>query len=675
MVSLNGVKALISQSAQKNLLPSEWAEKYRYLSKAFTPNPGKVSYDFSPYLREIVDNFSTSSKIQKVSVVKGSRVGASQLILETILGYTIGVAPTSVIYLNENKDSAQDVMQTRIDSMLYTSSLKEKIKPSAQFRHGKKTGNTKSRKEFAGGVIYAKGANAKFIDIGAQIILFDELDKCRPSRFQAGDFVEGWEMRAADFGSRKKIYYGSTPLGDSRIMQIVENGDMRFYFVPCPHCGEKVAFSWRDSITPNGVIKTGKHNFIYEKATDFEVIPESIGYVCNICGAIIKEEHKFNIMLSGVWIPTQEHPKESFHRSYILPQFYSNVVEWKDIVNRWVRSYKYAEKLKIFVNEVCAEKFVEKMELIKSEAVEKANILDYLPYTVPNKLAASLGHGRVVLVTAGIDINRGENQDDFARGYAVINIMGHCADGASFIIAKAHIYGTIDTNGNVWHAITDILSRQIPSDDGLFYLINLCCIDTGYNPSKLISAGQDDAVFDLIAQNWQVRGIKGSNTAYKDGTRFKLTQNERREFYYRLDTTAFKIDLFNRLLLQQTKIKQPPLFMNFPQSRDSGGLEKIGLCENYGVIFEAGGFNDKFYKTFESEIPIYKDVAKTAIANFRKTGGGVNTHDLDAIVYNLAACDIYCCEFAEKVMKVKNADILSVLVFLGKYLEKNNSPI
>ncbi|WCR54391.1 MAG: hypothetical protein PG981_001413 [Wolbachia endosymbiont of Ctenocephalides orientis wCori] len=45
---------------------SEWANEYRVLSQTASSKPGRWRTDRTPYLKEIMDSLSPSSKIEKV---------------------------------------------------------------------------------------------------------------------------------------------------------------------------------------------------------------------------------------------------------------------------------------------------------------------------------------------------------------------------------------------------------------------------------------------------------------------------------------------------------------------------------------------------------------------------------------------------------------------------------
>lgn len=674
MLSFKNIYASIGEQENAQITPCEWAQKKRSLPRSFTSKPGRLDYSYSPYLIEIVNNFSANSRVEQTTLLKGSQIGATQLVIETILGYVIDVYPTSVLYISESKEVVLRDVSTRLDNMLYTTGIYDKIKPSAQFRHGKKTGNTKRVKEFCGGIIYAMGANEKPLSINAQYLIFDELDKAKDHKF--GDMVEIWKKRTDIYSKNRRILYASTPhsLSGNRISNMFERGDKRYYFVSCPHCASKISFSWQNTITSAGIELTGKHNFEYEKQSDFEVLPESVCYLCNYCGGKIKDNEKYELLKKGVWQPTAE-PQERNHRSYYLPQFLSNFVSWSQICNQWLIAGKDSEILKVFVNEVCAERWIDRENRADVKQIEAANTCIFSPSIIPNAKAQEHGHGKIVLITAGIDINKGSSGVD-SQGWVAITICGHCADGSIYIISKGHIYGNIFTNGNVWNAVNEILQTPIKSDDGLNYNINCCAVDTGYNPDgNNIDGGNVGAVYKFTAENWQVKPIKGVKSITRSPIRFKKSTNENKRELYLIDTTRYKIDLFNRLLLIPNATTQPEGFINFAKEKALGGFEYLDLPKKYGVILEGNGFDEEFIKTFESEQPIFKSREKNEIIGFRKVNSRANNHDLDTIVYNLAAVDIYCLEFAKYVWKKDDESVLSVLEVFAQFLEQKGEPI
>src|SRR5262245_11007552 len=64
----------------RELLPSEWSERKRYLPASSSSIPGYYRFDVSPYWREIIDCMSPESPVRQVSIMKGVQVGATTIL-------------------------------------------------------------------------------------------------------------------------------------------------------------------------------------------------------------------------------------------------------------------------------------------------------------------------------------------------------------------------------------------------------------------------------------------------------------------------------------------------------------------------------------------------------------------------------------------------------------------
>ncbi len=65
-----------------NLTVSDWADRHRRLSSRASAEPGPYRTARTPYVREIMDNLSPASPVQRVVFMKAAQVGAP-LALET----------------------------------------------------------------------------------------------------------------------------------------------------------------------------------------------------------------------------------------------------------------------------------------------------------------------------------------------------------------------------------------------------------------------------------------------------------------------------------------------------------------------------------------------------------------------------------------------------------------
>jgi len=343
---------------------TEWAERRRVIGKGLSPMDGRFRWDVTPYLEEIADCLSETSPIQEVAVMKGARVGFTVGVLENWIGYTIDTAPGPMLFVGQDKDSVEEVMETRISPMIELSGLASKIFAPRVSSKSRATGDTKGRKDFPGGRLRAIGPNvgAKLRGNGFSKLALDEIDAWQNEVGTTGGKrkSEGSTMalilrRSDEYEASRKILYGSTPLlkSSSLIEPLVEQGDQRRYFVPCKHCGAMQHLEWAQ--------------LKYEVDDAGALVEESVHYECKECAGHWKNEDKVFFMRgprqggSAEWRPTAKARRRNF-RSYHLPSLYSPVGfrSWESICQEWVDIGDDVTKRQTFVNTVLGETWEER---------------------------------------------------------------------------------------------------------------------------------------------------------------------------------------------------------------------------------------------------------------------------------------------------------------------------
>src|SRR5574344_839156 len=83
------------------LTVSDWADKYRLLSQKSAAEPGKWRTSRTPYLKEIMDNLSPHSAVQRVVFMKGAQIGGTEAgnngigyVSDRTLSPIMSIAPT-----------------------------------------------------------------------------------------------------------------------------------------------------------------------------------------------------------------------------------------------------------------------------------------------------------------------------------------------------------------------------------------------------------------------------------------------------------------------------------------------------------------------------------------------------------------------------------------------------
>lgn len=325
-----------------HLTVSEWATAKRILPQGLSPLPGPWSWEVTPYLREIADCFSATSSVREVAFMKGSRIGATVGVLENIIGYVIDAEPGPMLYVGADAEAAETAVEMRVDQMISSAGLSHKIFSQGSKAHGKKTGDTKSKKEFPGGALLTVGPNsgAKLRGFGAQYALLDEIDAYRlevgstdkkAKTAAEGDPITLVKRRTDEYEATRKILYISTPLQaqTSRINQLFLEGDQRRYFVPCKHCGAMQYLKWRGG--------DGKYRIKYEVDKAGRLVWDSVHYECEVCGTSWKNTDKAWFLPRGEWRATAESARPGF-RSYHAPSMISAIGmrSWEDACQEWI---------------------------------------------------------------------------------------------------------------------------------------------------------------------------------------------------------------------------------------------------------------------------------------------------------------------------------------------------
>ena len=543
----------------------EWAEEKRILPAGLTSQPGPFRWSVVPYLREIADCLSESSNVTRVAVMKGAQIGFTVAVLENFIGYIIDVAPGPIMFISADKGMAETSVELRVDRMIESAGLAEKVFSQSEKRHNKKTGDTKSKKEFAGGFLLAIGPNvgAKLRSISVRYVVFDEpeaypqeigaSDKSKGKTANEGDPIALAERRTVAFEQIRKILYGSTPLDDttSRIKPLFSKGDQRYYFVPCKHCGHMQRLRWRDD--------SGAFRLKFETDKKGRLIRESVHYECEKCSGYWKNEDKAFFLPAGEWRPTAE-PSEPGFRSYHISALYSplGMQSWEAIAHEWINSKDDLTKLRAFVNTVLGETWVEKGEAPRYERVmlrketyhvsQRKPDGEIIPCTLP-------GTARPLIVTVGADV-----QAD--RIEAEVVVWGW--DKESWSLEYAVLFGdTADIGSSAWRGLAELLSRQ-HAGMGVFRAL----IDSGYNSPVVYQfcEGYSSGVFPVkgdiriqadrgVTRVYALRDVPGYHTKRVD-----------------LDTGHLKQEIYNALGRGTPDGKAPtapfPGYCHFPADYD-----------------------------------------------------------------------------------------------------------
>jgi len=515
---------------------SEWADKYARLSPESSAEPGK--WTAIPYQVGIMDAF-TDETIEKITVMKSARVGYTK-ILNHIVGYHTHLDPCNILIVQPTLEDADGYSKDELATMIRDTPVLQGIISDPKSRDGS---NTIRKKSFPGGVLYLVGANSPrgFRRISARIVLFDETDGYPKSAGTEGDQIRLGTRRSEFFWNRK-IAHGSTPTiqGESRIQDLFEESDKRYYHVPCPHCGELQVLKWANLIWPKGE-------------------PDRAHFVCEVNGCIIEHESKAWMVERGQWIAEQ--PFNGHAGFHIWAAYsYSPNAAWSILAREFLECRKDSEALQTFTNTVLGETWEEESEKVDWESLyERREVYD-----------APAAGGQVI--TAGVDVQADRLEMD---------VQAWAPGEENYQVEYILIYGDT-TTALPWNDLAKALGRTYINNAGLELHISCTCVDSGYNTDYVYAFCKKQSARRVYA----TKGQAGSGLPVVDRAQKKKTGNNPAPVrHFNIGVDGAKSIIYHQLRLDEAG----PGYRHF--NRDLGPEYFEGLTAEKIVTKKRRGFS------------------------------------------------------------------------------------
>ena len=421
---------------------SEWADRYRRLSGKAAAEPGPWRTDRTPYLREIMDNLSPSSLVERVVFMKGSQIGGSEC-GNNWIGYVIHKSPGPMMVVQPTVEMAKRNSKQRIDPLIAESDVLRQLVKSPRSRD---SGNTVLSKEFPGGVLVMTGANSAvgLRSMAVRYLFLDEIDAYPGDVDGEGDPINLAFARTRTF-ARRKVFMVSTPLitGLSRIEAAFAESDQRRFWVPCPHCGEYQVLKFERLRWPKGE-------------------PQKAAYHCTGCEQAIFNHHKSGMLARGEW--RAEATGDGRTRGYHLSSLYSPVgwYSWDRAADDWEKAQKDVERLKSFVNLVLGESWQ-----------ERGDAPDWQPlYDRREDYPIGIVPQGGLFLTAGADVHPN-------RLEAEVVAWGRGKESWS---VDYRIFMGDTARAEVWRQLDALLEQEFEHASGFRLPIRVMCVDAGFNP-------------------------------------------------------------------------------------------------------------------------------------------------------------------------------------------------
>ena len=440
---------------------SEWADRYRSLSKEETSRPGMWDTSSVPYMKKIMDCFSEET-IREIVFLKSTQIGGSEALIN-MLGYIIDQQPSRIYYVLPDDDLCIKFSENRLKRMFLSNCEvfkgKVDLKSDAKFI------------KFNGGfaAIASARSPSELASWSVPVVLLDEIDKYPIWSGREANPIKLAEERTKNWPIAKVVKISTPTLKTGAIYKAYEAADIRYRFeMPCPHCGKSIAFRFAN-------IKWPRDQF---GEADPTVVQYQSYYECEYCKGRIDDRQKMQMMRAGEWKPLNQRRGRPRSVAFQINSIYSPWLTFGMVAVEFLTSKDDPETLMNFVNSWLGEPWEDKAATMDSEAVQNRRS------DIPMGIVPSWAQ----IITAGVDVQK--------RGfYWTIRAWGYQMTSQNIAHGWAESFEEIEA----------IMNKVWPDEDGdLKWQVNLCAIDSGYSTED---------VYDFCLQNsdWCVP-VKGAVT-------------------------------------------------------------------------------------------------------------------------------------------------------------------
>lgn len=521
MIYQNAIVKLLTETNRvwtppPKLSLSDWSDRFATLSAESSAQPGR--WTTIPYQKGIMDAL-TDPRIEKVTVMKSARVGYTK-IFNNLIGYHIHGDPCNILVVQPTIEDAQGYSKDEIAPMLRDTPVLAELAPPDKAKDSR---NTILKKNFPGMSLMITGANSArgFRRISARVVVFDEVDGYPPTAGNEGDQI-ALGSRRAEYYWNKKIVIGSTPTveGVSRVATSFEEGDQRYYNVPCPHCNHMQPLVW-------GNIDYKTHGTARNPV-----------YICSECAKPIEYRYHRWMIERGEWRATGEfNGHASFH--IWAAYSYSPNATWRHIVQEHIDCAKDPERRKTWVNTILGETWKDEAETVNANEIF-ARREDYGP-VMPLESA---------LLTCTVDVQKD-------RLEILVKAWGY--DEESWDLVHEVMHGN-PALPDIWDRLDAFIQRSYPHMNGSTMHLHAVGIDTGGHYT------QQAYQFIRPRQVRNVFAFKGSSQAWKPVVPPRAKKNNKGKVsLYEIGVSSGKDILYARLTIKKDPAAaRCPGYIHFP---------------------------------------------------------------------------------------------------------------
>jgi len=327
-----------------------WAEDEITLTRRQTETPGPYSTLLTPYARDILDDFA-NPEVSDMCLCFGSQTSKTTMLMLGV-AWRIVNNPVPVIWVMPSETLARSFSENRWQPMVDDCASLAELKPE-NVNHFKTL-----EQQFRDSVLTFIGSNspANLASRPAGLLIMDETDKFAVGNDREAGAVALAENRTKAYTNALRVKASTPTTPEGEIWQSFEQGDQRYYFVPCPHCNAMQRLEWQQ-------VKWSDEARDDQGVWDENKVRDSARYECISCKEKITDSHKTAMLRAGEWKATNSKAARG-RRSYHLNSLYA---PWKscsfgELATSFLRQKSSLLGTQDFINSTLAEPWVENIE-------------------------------------------------------------------------------------------------------------------------------------------------------------------------------------------------------------------------------------------------------------------------------------------------------------------------
>jgi phage terminase large subunit GpA-like protein/intein/homing endonuclease len=369
--------------------------------------------------------------------------------INNIIGYCIDQEPCPITVVQPTLEMARTWSKDRFAPMLRdTPALRGKVEDSKS----KDNDSTILQKIFPNGNLTISGANSPASLAGRpkRVVIGDDVDRWPLSAGKEGDPIRLLFKRTTAFYNKKQILFSTPTDQHSRIWKAFLETDQRYYFVPCPKCGEYQTLDWKND-------ETGKYHVKWERDKHGKHLPKTAYYECDKCGAHLNDNDINEMVKLGEWRATKPFNGKA---GFSMNEIYSSWVTLAETVQSFLDAKDDPFQLRVWVNTSRGKIFEERGDAPEWERI----YMRRERYQVGRIPAGGL------LLVAGADVHKDRIE---------VEVLAYGRGRQSWSVDYRIISGDV-AGGGPGKILDEIMHERFPHELGGSAQIRMIAVDAGY---------------------------------------------------------------------------------------------------------------------------------------------------------------------------------------------------